>query len=170
MPGPPMRGRASYASSTAPVGRFGASGKKQVHKQTGLAAYWKGLSYALSLIWSVRPGYVVANLLLPLLNIPARTFDVFIVQYVVDTAMNSGDFAAILRMCLLYGAFMLVFYACQALLEHSYNVTAADRIRSDIQLRLHGQARYIDLAAFDPKEFYDDFSRALDVLDERVIK
>ena len=124
----------------------------------------------MTLIWAVRPGYIVLNLLNTLWNIPARAFDVLIVQYVIDTAMNSGDFASILLVCLAYGAFMLVFHACAALLEHRYNVAAADRIRSDIQLRLHDQARFIDLAAFDTKEFYDDFARALDVLDERVIK
>ncbi|MBQ9003486.1 MAG: ABC transporter ATP-binding protein, partial [Eggerthellaceae bacterium] len=164
-----MRGRASFASSTAPVGRFGG-GNGRSHKATGLAAYWQGLKYAMSLIWAVRPGYIVLNLLNTLWNIPARTFDVLIVQYVIDTAMNTGDFMSILIVCLIYGAFMLVYHACTALLEHHYNIAAADRIRSDIQLRLHDQARVIDLAAFDTKEFYDDFARALDVLDERVIK
>ena len=168
MPGPPMRGRASYTHNTAPVGRFG--GKARVHKSTGLAAYWQGLRYALSLIWRVRPGYVVLNLLFPLWNAPVRAFDVFIIQYVIDTAMNSGDFLAILRMCLLYALMMVVYNICQVLLENRYNVAAADVIRSGIQLRLHDQAREIDLAAFDTKEFYDDFARALDVLDERVIK
>ena len=163
-----MRGRASYASGTAPVGRFG--GSNATHKNTGIGAYWQGLKYALSLIWAVRPGYIVLNLLFPILNVPQSAFSVFIVQYVVDTATGSGDFGSIVRMCLLYGAFMLVYYFCSALLEHSYNIAAADRIRSDIQLRLHDDARDIDLAAFDTKEFYDDFSRALDVLDERVIK
>ncbi len=168
MGGPPMRGRASYASSRAPVGRFG--GRRAEHKNTGLSAYWQGLKYALRLIWAVRPGYVVLNLLFPLWNAPVRAFDVFIVQFVIDTAMNSGDFMAIVRMCLLYGLMMLVYNACQVLLENRYNVAAADVIRSGIQLRLHDQAREIDLAAFDTKEFYDDFARALDVLDERVIK
>ena len=168
MPGPPMRGRASYTHNTAPVGRFG--GKARAHKSNGLAAYWQGLRYALSLIWRVRPGYVVLNLLFPLWNAPVRAFDVFIVQYVIDTAMNSGDFLAILRMCLLYALMMVVYNICQVLLENRYNVAAADVIRSGIQLRLHDQAREIDLAAFDTKEFYDDFARALDVLDERVIK
>ena len=168
MPGPPIGGRAHFAHNKAPIGRFG-SGRAE-HKNTGIGAYWQGLRYAMSLIWEVKPGYVVLNLLLPLLNIPTKAFGVFIVQYVVDTATGSGDFGAILQMCLLYGAFMLVFYACSAFVEQGYNVAASDRIRSDIQLRLHGEARIIDLAAFDTKEFYDDFSRALDVLDERVIK
>lgn len=88
MPGPPMRGRASFAHDRAPIGRFG--GKGAPHKSTGLDAYWKGLTYALSLIWAVRPGYVVLNLLFPLWNAPVRAFDVFIVQFVIDTAMNSA--------------------------------------------------------------------------------
>ena len=167
MPGPPIFGRAGYAHNKAPIGRFG---RKHEHKDTGLGAYWRGLKYALSLIWSVRPGYVVLNLLFPLWNAPVRAFDVFIVQYVIDTAMNSGDFLAIARMCLLYALMMVVYHACQVLLENRYNVAASDVIRSGIQLRLHEQAREIDLAAFDTKEFYDDFARALDVLDERVIK
>ena len=168
MPGPPMMGRMMFMGHKAPIGRFG--GQVSEHKNAGLSAYWDGLKFALSLIWEVRPGYVVLNLLFPILNVPSRAFGVFIVQYVVDTATGSGDFGAVLYMCLLYGAFMLFYYACSATLEHGYNIAATDRIRSDIQLRLHDQARLIDLAAFDTKEFYDDFSRALDVLDERVIK
>ena len=163
-----MRGRASYASNRAPIGHHGLN--KREHKKTGLGAYWQGLKYALTLIWSVRPGYVILNLLFPLWNAPVRAFDVFIVQFVIDTAMNSGDFFAILRMCLLYAIMMIVYNICQVMLESRYNVAAADVIRSGIQLRLHEQAREIDLAAFDTKEFYDDFARALDVLDERVIK
>lgn len=65
---------------------------------------------------------------------------------------------------------MLVRDGFQSFLENSYNVAAADGIRSEIQLRLHARAKDIDLAAFDTRAFYDDYARALDVLDERVIK
>ena len=164
---PHMRGRASYVSNSAPVGRFGG---ERSHKEAGLKAYWRGLKFAIGLIWAVRPGYVVLNLLFPLWNIPTRAFGVMIVDFVVTTATTTGDFGAIVQICLAYGAMMLVYWASSSLLEQRYNVAAADRIRSDIQLRLHDKARTIGLAAFDTKEFYDDFARALDVLDERVIK
>lgn len=130
----------------------------------------QSLRYALGLMWEVRPAYVILNLLNVLWNIPARMFDVLIMQFVVNTATTTGDMRSIALACAAYLALMLVRHGSSSFLERSYNVAAEDCIRSDIQLRLHDQARAIDLAAFDTKEFYDDYARALDVLDERVIK
>lgn len=133
-------------------------------------AYLRSLKYALGLIWSVRPGYVILSFLKILWSVPARALDVWIIQFVVNTATATGDVGAIALACAGYLAFMLAKHAFTSYVERDYNVAAEDRIRADIQLRLHEKARAIDLAAFDRKEFYDDYARALDVLDERVIK
>ena len=131
--------------------------------------YLKSLRYALGLMWSVRPGYVVLNLANVLWNVPSRLLNLWIIQFVVNTASGSGDFVSILIACAGYLAFLLVRDGCQCFLENSYNVAAADRIRSEIQLRLHARAKEIDLASFDTRAFYDDYARALDVLDERAV-
>lgn len=132
--------------------------------------YLQSLKYAFGIIWSVRPGYIVLNILNLLWTIPERIIDIFIIQFVVNTAVISKDMIAILWGLAGYAAFSLARIGFKSLVERDYNVEAEDRIRSDIQLRLHEQARTIELAAFDTKQFYDDFARALDVLDERVIK
>lgn len=163
-----MTGRAWFTNDRAPLGRS-RTGKVE-HKRSDGGAYLGSLRYALGLIWSVRPGYVVLNLLGVLWNIPMRVLDVWILQFVVNTATGSGDLRAIALACAGYLAAFLARHAYMSFLERSYNVAAADRVRSDIQLRLHDKARAIDLAAFDSKEFYDDYARALDVLDERIIK
>lgn len=164
---PPPMGRAFYASDRPRVG--GLLRTKDERPETR-GVYLRSLRYAVGLMWSVRPAYVVLNLLNILWNVPSRILNIWIVQFVVNTAIGAKDLGAVAFACAGYLTFMLVRDGAQSFLVRDYNVAAEDRIRSDIQLRLHDQARSSDLAAFDSKAFYDDYARALDVLDERVIK
>lgn len=165
----PPGARARFVNDRAPLGRD-PRGRDVRHKVSAKEAYGGSLKYAIGLIWTVRPAYVVLNLLNVLWNVPSRILNIWIVQFVVNTATGTGDLPAIALACAGYFLFLFMRDAAQSFLVRDYNVAAEDRIRSDIQLRLHEQARSIDLAAFDSKEFYDDYARALDVLDERVIK
>ncbi len=166
-PMPPMMSRSAYSDTRE---HAGGPMRTRTERRAIRGEYMRSLRYALGLIWSVRPGYVVLNLANLLWNIPSRILNLWIIQFVVNTATGSGDFASILTACAAYLAFLLVRDGFQSFLENNYNVAAADHIRSEIQLRLHARAKDIDLAAFDTRVFYDDYARALDVLDERVIK
>lgn len=167
MPPRPTPPRSAYADSRE---HAGGPMRTRARRRAVRGEYMRSLRYAFGLMWSVRPGYVVLNLANLLWNIPSRILNLWIVQFVVNTATGSGDFQSVLFACGGYLAFMLVRDGFQCFLENDYNVAAADNIRSEIQLRLHRRAKDIDLASFDAREFYDDYARALDVLDERIIK
>lgn len=147
------------------------SSRKRVQKRAPVRlSNFQSFSFSLSTIWSIHPMYIASNYVFAFRQIPSRVFNVWIIQFIVNTATTSKNFRAIAIALSLYLACQFVVYGLRSVLERDYNLSVEEGIKAQIQENLHKKAMRVDIALFDDEDFYNDYSQALSDLDEKTIE
>lgn len=110
----------------------------------------------------------MVNCLLSLENIPRKLLNIYVIQAVVNLALESS-YTKVLGILGLFLLYLLITSIIRNNINEHYNVICEDQIRQHLRRNTYAWAAELDLAQFDCSDYYDKSTRALDSLDENLI-
>ena len=116
--------------------------------------------YALRPIWVESKLYLALHILFAFERIPARLFNVLIVQYMVDAAVAGNGFSRVLTAGIGYGLYVLVTAALKYTFTEWYAIPQEETVRKSITEELYRTSAVMPLSAYDDTEFYDTYVKA----------
>ena len=119
--------------------------------------------YALRPIWAESKLYIALHILFSFERIPARLFNVLIVQYMVDAAVTGIGFRRVAAAGIGYGFYVLVTAAFKYAFTEWYAIPQEETVRKKITEGLYRTCILMPLSAYDDTEFYDTYVKAFSV-------
>ena len=111
-------------------------------------------------IWTESKLYIALHILFAFERIPARLFNVLIVQYMVDAAVAGSDFSRVLTAGIGYGLYVLVTAALKYTFTEWYAIPQEETVRKKITEELYRTCALMPLSAYDDTDFYDTYVKA----------
>ena len=111
-------------------------------------------------IWTESKLYIALHILFAFERIPARLFNVLIVQYMVDAAVAGSDFSRVLTAGIGYGLYVLVTAALKYTFTEWYAIPQEETVRKTITEELDRTCALMPLSTYDDTDFYDTYVKA----------
>ncbi|MBE7057126.1 MAG: ABC transporter ATP-binding protein [Ruminococcaceae bacterium] len=121
-------------------------------------------------MWELDKWFVIITIVWPLLFMPIRLFDLYVIKYITDGLVDGKPFSSILTIILISLATHLIRNLIGNIYNKTYDLMKREEIEQKLRINFLGKVSSLDIQCFDDAEFYDKYVKALQEADSRYFQ